>query len=404
MSVRKSCASVPDEDYGKLTLAAVVRRYWWRPGGHCGPVGRLRHGVVVRGLAQQAAATGPLGARAGVHRAGPGAGRLAKSHRLRAQSQQLAAIGQAVTGVQHAIKNMLGILKGGAYLVHSGLGEGALAVRLGLEIGLLLPLRVPGSFGGLGVVGLVQFHDEPFNQNSPYLSILFVDVTAGSSPIFSLDTPWGRWYICNGFKENQMTPSEKLKKSLSRRLTVMFIPHSEFRPIQLNFSLAFLVFLAVGWTGLTVWSGFIVSRHVDYWRARTNESVLRAKMWYFTQQMDQSREYLDRVKETEIALQNLLKMKTRKAIVESDKGMGGPTALDNRALIGMLTGRRPSLRVEDMQTQLADVEQSGQCGHLQFHGYLELYQGPARTLPFHAERLAGQGAHHFRFRPAAGSL
>ena len=41
-----------------------------------------------------------------------------------------------------------------------------------------------------------------------------------------------------------MTPSEQLKKNLGRRLTVMLIPHSEFRPIQLNFSLAFLVALA----------------------------------------------------------------------------------------------------------------------------------------------------------------
>src|SRR5438105_4563832 len=134
-----------------------------------------------------------------------------------------------------------------------------------------------------------------------------------------------------------MTPSEQLKKNLGRRLTVMLIPHSELKPIRLNFSIAFLLSLAVGWTGLTVWSGFIVSRHVDYWRARTNESVLRAKMWYFTQEMQQSREYLDRVKETEIALQNLLKMKTRKAIVQSaDKAMGGPTELDSRALLGML--------------------------------------------------------------------
>src|SRR5467141_1854371 len=156
-----------------------------------------------------------------------------------------------------------------------------------------------------------------------------------------------------------MTPSEKLKKNLGRRFTVMLIPHSEYRPIQLNFSVAFLVFLAVGWTGLTVWSGFIASRHVDYWRTKTNESVLRAKMWYFTQEMKQSREYLDRVKETEIALQNLLQMKTRKAIVQStDKAMGGPTEMDSRALLGMLSGRRPSLKVEDMQSQLAEVKQS----------------------------------------------
>src|SRR4051812_18069665 len=156
-----------------------------------------------------------------------------------------------------------------------------------------------------------------------------------------------------------MTPTEQIKKNLTRRFTVMLIPHSEYRPIRLNFSVAFLLLTAVGWTGLTVWSGFIVSRHVDYWRARTNESVLRAKMWYFTQEMNQSREYLDRVKETEIALQNLLQMKTRKAIVESDRAVGGPTAMDRRALMDLMTGRRPSLRVEDMQSQLADVKLSG---------------------------------------------
>src|SRR5579862_3505268 len=82
-------------------------------------------------------------------------------------------------------------------------------------------------------------------------------------------------------------------------------------------------------------------------------------MFYFTQEMKQSREYLDRVKETEIALQNLLQMKSRKAIVESDKAMGGPTAMDRRDLLNMLTGRTPSLRVEDMQVELATVKQSG---------------------------------------------
>ena len=141
-----------------------------------------------------------------------------------------------------------------------------------------------------------------------------------------------------------MTPSEKWKKNLGRRLTVMLIPHTDFKPMRLSFSVAFLVFLAVGWTGLTVWSGYIVSRHVDYWRAKTNESIMNAKMWYFTQEMKKSREYLDRVKETEIALENLLQMKSRKAIVQSDKAMGGPTDMDNRALLGMLAGHRPTLR------------------------------------------------------------
>lgn len=39
------------------------------------------------------------------------------------QSKKYAAIGQAVTGIQHAIKNLLNALKGGAYLVRNGLAK-----------------------------------------------------------------------------------------------------------------------------------------------------------------------------------------------------------------------------------------------------------------------------------------
>src|SRR5690242_13953516 len=117
--------------------------------------------------------------------------------------------------------------------------------------------------------------------------------------------------------------SEDLKKHLRRKMTVMFIPHSNIRPIQLHLSVSLLAGLAFAWTGLTLWSGFIASRHVDYWKTKADEQVMRAKVWYYAQQIKKSREYLDQVRETEISLQNLLNMKTRKAIVTSEASMGG---------------------------------------------------------------------------------
>ncbi|MHC4695436.1 MAG: sensor histidine kinase [Planctomycetota bacterium] len=58
------------------------------------------------------------------------------------QSQKFAAIGQAVTGIQHGIKNMLNSLKGGAYLVRSGAAkqnlpqvkEGSAMLEEGIEL------------------------------------------------------------------------------------------------------------------------------------------------------------------------------------------------------------------------------------------------------------------------------
>jgi len=154
--------------------------------------------------------------------------------------------------------------------------------------------------------------------------------------------------------------AEKIRKHLSRKLTVMLIPHSDIRPIRLNFSMSFLVFLAVGWTGLTVWSGFIASRHVDYWKAKTDESLLRTKVWYISQEMKKSREYLDRVRETELALQNLLNMKTKRAIVELDDShaAGGPSGIDRKALLDIMSGRRVQPTLEDVNSQLSVVNKT----------------------------------------------
>lgn len=40
------------------------------------------------------------------------------------QSEKMAALGQAITGIQHSIKNLLNVLKGGSYMVKTGLSKG----------------------------------------------------------------------------------------------------------------------------------------------------------------------------------------------------------------------------------------------------------------------------------------
>lgn len=152
---------------------------------------------------------------------------------------------------------------------------------------------------------------------------------------------------------------EELKKQLHRKLTVMLIPHSNMRPIRLNLSIALLMSLAVAWSGLTLWSGFIASRHVDYWRTKADDQVMRAKVWYYSQQVRKSREYLDRVRETELSLENLLNMKTRKAIVTADNALGGPGRADQKQLAALLNRSAHELDLVDIREQFDDMQRSG---------------------------------------------
>ena len=50
-------------------------------------------------------------------------------------------------------------------------------------------------------------------------------------------------------------------------------------------------------------------------RKATEEQMLRAKVWYFSQEVKKSREYVDRVRETEIALQNLLQIYNNQSLI-----------------------------------------------------------------------------------------
>lgn len=150
-----------------------------------------------------------------------------------------------------------------------------------------------------------------------------------------------------------------LKKHLRRELTVMLIPHGAIRPLQLSTSLAFLLAACVLWSGLTLWAGYIVSRHVDYWRTKANDQILRAKVWYLARQIEKSEEYIDRLHEVEIGLEGLLNLKTRKAMVESDRALGGPTGLDQKQLSQLLTGRMDNVTLNDMRGEFDTVQRAG---------------------------------------------
>ncbi len=196
-----------------------------------------------------------------------------------------------------------------------------------------------------------------------------------------------------------------VKKELRRHFTIMFIPHSRLKPLRFSFTVSFLLFLFALWTGVTVWAGYLSSKHIDYWRVRTEHNLLRLRMSLLSKQLNESRDYLDQVKENDKRLRELLDLKTKKAIVVQT-GAGGPTPQESRSLELYLSGEQsvtPDILFEQTQKikniSKSQLESIGEVmENLDYQR--ALYSATPNMRPVDGRFTSGYG---FRVHPVHGS-
>lgn len=147
-------------------------------------------------------------------------------------------------------------------------------------------------------------------------------------------------------------------KELSRRLTIMIVPHGTARPRQITFSASFALFLFVFWTGFTGWAGILASERFDYWRAKANAHLMKIKVDYYAGQLRRSNEMLDQVKVMDHQLRALLNMGSREAIIQSSEdplATGGPSVMDATLLGRTLETGAGVPRLEDISLQVRSL-------------------------------------------------
>lgn len=146
------------------------------------------------------------------------------------------------------------------------------------------------------------------------------------------------------------------RRELTRRLTIMVVPHGTARPRQLSFSLPFLLFIFTCWTGFTAWASYVASLRFDYWRLKTNSHLLRIKLGYFENQLRGSREKLDEVKELESQLRAIIDMGSRDAIIQNNdpvpQGAGGPSLGESVEFQTLIQGRHADMSIQEISRQV----------------------------------------------------
>jgi murein DD-endopeptidase MepM/ murein hydrolase activator NlpD len=134
----------------------------------------------------------------------------------------------------------------------------------------------------------------------------------------------------------------KVIHKLDKRVTIMLIPQGGTNPLKISVSLLFICVFMILWTGLTLWSGYLASRHFDYVKTKVDNKIMQVRLLIFAGQLEKAKNMLEKVQENDENIRLLLAMDTKKSILEEGLGQnfgkGGPTLPQVNALAAILSG------------------------------------------------------------------
>ena len=148
-----------------------------------------------------------------------------------------------------------------------------------------------------------------------------------------------------------ITKIKDLLGELRRKVTIVFIHHGRIKPFKFNFSVLFLLVAFAGWTGMTLWAGFISGKHIDYLTVKADNKIMKARMLFFADQIKKSKEMLAQVKQNDDHIRSLLAMDSKRIIIENDLGAGGPTPIESSALSMLLSGKIDTIDYQEISKQ-----------------------------------------------------
>ncbi len=132
-----------------------------------------------------------------------------------------------------------------------------------------------------------------------------------------------------------------LRKKIKKKLTIMFVPHYTNRSLKISIPVVFIYFIILCWIGITTYSFFITSRHINYVATKWENKALKEKIAFFAQEVVKSKDLVLQVKKIDQQLRNLVALNSKKVINRYpfytsyltnhlNLGKGGPSKNDQK--------------------------------------------------------------------------
>lgn len=167
------------------------------------------------------------------------------------------------------------------------------------------------------------------------------------------------------------------KKAKNDSVTLMLIPHNAGKTYSLSLSKRLLVAGVLFWFATIGVASYVLTRHADYELTKRANIQLTEKNAYFVKNLSNANEAFQRVAKVEEELRAMLKMKSKKALLEYT-GEGGPTTADQAALMQALNGR-PTLTRGEFDESLGFLNKAARM-RLASYGELKKYVATQRSL------------------------
>lgn len=144
-------------------------------------------------------------------------------------------------------------------------------------------------------------------------------------------------------------------KSSAKPISVFIIPHNGLPSLRVNLPIVIFLFLAVSWTGLTIWAGYVAGRHFDYSVTKLDNKILRAKMDYVSLQVEKGLAYLEMTRKTDQQLRKMIGM--TKDAAEYASAVGGADQAEVKDFRALLAGRASGDRDASLSNALVRMQE-----------------------------------------------
>ncbi len=144
-------------------------------------------------------------------------------------------------------------------------------------------------------------------------------------------------------------------RNVTKPVSVFIIPHNGMQSVRFNLPVLALLLFGTAWTGMTIWAGYIAGQHFDYYVTKADNRILRTKMAYVSEQVEQGMAYLEMTKRTDNQLRKVLGMDPD--ALQKEEGEGGPQESDLKDFRRMLNAKASEIKETTLNNSIKKMQE-----------------------------------------------